>query len=170
MRMPSSSLHQSCDSLAHSVFCRTRFFQPMRFFPSFLSPLLSQGFVVGGGGVPFFSTGVFQCDRCPFISFCVGPGRMGGLCCCASHGGINYFYLGAGANSGSPWILQAPNLHFNDVVILLTLYIKNFCFDSHQWSHKGHKASLLRTKSHPMRQEEGKSLTIIIIDFKVLHG
>ena len=106
--------------------------QPMRFFLSFLSSLLSQGFVVGGGGVPFFSTGVFQCDRCPFISFCLGPGRMGGLCCCASHGGINYFYLGAGANSGSPWILQAPNLHFNDAVILLTLYIKNVCFDSHQ--------------------------------------
>ena len=29
----------------------------------------------------------------------------------------HYFNLGLAANSGSPWILQAPNLHFRDAVV-----------------------------------------------------
>ena len=36
--------------------------------------------------------------------------------CCASHWGIISIYELA-ANSGSPWILQAPNLHFRDAVV-----------------------------------------------------
>ena len=43
-------------------------------------------------------------------------GLMAGLRCCASHGGIISIY-GLAANSGSPWILQAPNLHFSDAVV-----------------------------------------------------
>ena len=65
-------------------------------------------------------------------------------------------------------ILETPGYSRHPTSILrmqlLTLYIINFYFDSHQWSHK---VSLLRTKSYSMQQEEGKSLAIIIIDFKV---
>ena len=43
-------------------------------------------------------------------------GLMAGLRCCASHGGI-ISIEGLVANSGSPWILHAPNLHFSDVVV-----------------------------------------------------
>ena len=46
---------------------------------------------------------------------------MAGLRCCASHGGI-ISIEGLAANSRSPWILQAPNLHFGDVVV-------NFCYE-----------------------------------------
>ena len=68
-------------------------------------------------------------------------------------------------------IVEAPGYSRHPTSILMmqlfTQHIMNFYFDSHQWSHKGHKVSLLRTKSHPMQQEKGKSLAIIIIDFKV---
>ena len=40
---------------------------------------------------------------------------------CASHGGI-ISIEGLAANSRSPWILQAPNLHFGDAVV-------NFCYE-----------------------------------------
>ena len=43
-------------------------------------------------------------------------GLMAGLRCCASHGSI-ISIQGLAANSGSPWILQAPNLHFSDAVV-----------------------------------------------------
>ena len=43
-------------------------------------------------------------------------GLMAGSCCCASHRGI-ISILGLAANSGSPWIFQAPNLHFSDAVV-----------------------------------------------------
>ena len=41
---------------------------------------------------------------------------MAGLRCCASHGGI-ISIQGLAANSGSPWILQATNLHFSDAIV-----------------------------------------------------
>ena len=45
LRMPSSSLHRWCDSLARSPsFFNAVFFQPMRFFLPFSSPFLSLGF------------------------------------------------------------------------------------------------------------------------------
>ena len=45
LRMPSSSLHRWCDSLARSSsFFNAVFFQPMRFFLLFSSPFLSLGF------------------------------------------------------------------------------------------------------------------------------
>ena len=43
-------------------------------------------------------------------------GLMAGLCCCASHGGI-ISTKGLAANGESPWISQAPNLHFSDAVV-----------------------------------------------------
>ena len=43
---------------------------------------------------------------------------MTGLHCCASHGGkLFQSTKGLATNSGSPWILQAPNLHFRDAVV-----------------------------------------------------
>ena len=80
-----------------SVFLCARFCQP---FSS--SPPLPLGFV------SFFSTDAFQCDRCLFLSFRVGAhGWLALLCQSWGH----YFNLGLAANSGSPLILQAPNLH-----------------------------------------------------------
>ena len=52
---------------ARSGFLRAGFFQPMRFFQPF--PPSSLGFVVV---VVVFSSDVFQCDGCLFLSFCVG--------------------------------------------------------------------------------------------------
>ena len=58
---------------ARSGFLRAGFFQPMRFFQPF-PPLFSLGFVV----VVVFSTDVFQCDGCLFLSLCVGAhARLG---------------------------------------------------------------------------------------------
>ena len=72
MRMPSSRLHRSCDSLAHSVFLRAKFCQPFSSPP----PRLCW----------FFSTDVFSVtDACSFPFMWE---LMAGLCCCASHGGI----------------------------------------------------------------------------------
>ena len=45
-------------------------------------------------------------------------GLMAGLRCCASHGSI-ISVKGLAVNSGSPWILQAPNLYFSDAVVNL---------------------------------------------------
>ena len=75
MRMPSSWLHRSCDSLARSVSLRARFCQP---FSS--PPALPPGFV--GFSLLMF----FQCDGCLFLPLVWG--LMAGLRCCASHGGI----------------------------------------------------------------------------------
>ena len=58
----------------------------------------------------FFSTDVFS-----VMGACSFPflwGLMAGLCCCTSHGSI-ISIQGLAASSGSPWILQAPNLHFS---------------------------------------------------------
>ena len=57
----------------------------------------------------------FQCDGCLFLSFGVGAhGWVALLCQSWGH----YFNLkGLATNSGSPWILQAPNLHFSDAVV-----------------------------------------------------
>ena len=58
---------------------------------------------------------------------------MAGLCCCASHGGI-ISIQGLAASSGSPWILQAPNLHFsvavgkgNRILIICSDLAMNLC-------------------------------------------
>ena len=102
MHMPSSWLHQSCDSLAHSVFLHARFCQP--FSPPPPSPRLCW----------FFSTVVFSVTGS--CSFLFVWGLMAGLRCCVSHGGITSTKVLA-ANSGSPWILQAPNPHFSDAVV-----------------------------------------------------
>ena len=73
---------------ARSGFLRAGFFQPTRFFQPF-SPLVSLGFVV----VVVFSTDVFQCDGCLFLSFRVGAhGWVALLCQSWGH----YFNLGAG--------------------------------------------------------------------------
>ena len=56
----------------------------------------------------FFSTDVFSVTGA--CSFPFPWGLMVGLRCCASHGGI-ISISGLAASSGSPWILQAPNLH-----------------------------------------------------------
>ena len=50
---------------------------------------------------------------------------MAELHCCASHGGIISIY-GLAANSGSPWILQAPNLHFSDAVVNQWIVLSTF--------------------------------------------
>ena len=52
-------------------------------------------------------------------------GLMAGLRCYASHGGI-ISILGLAANSGSPWILQAPNLHFSDAAVKTHCNYLNF--------------------------------------------
>ena len=105
MRMPGGWLHRSCDSLARSVFPSCWVLSAI-FFPSRPPPRL----------VGFFSTDVFQCDGCLLLSFGVGAhGWVALLCQPWGH----YFNLGAelAANSGSPWILQASNLHFSDAVV-----------------------------------------------------
>ena len=71
----------------------------------------------------FFSTDVFQCDGCLFLSFPVGAhGWVALLCQSWGH----YFNLGGGgggggggvaANSGSLWMLKALNLHSSDAVV-----------------------------------------------------
>ena len=72
----------------------------------------------------FFSTDVFKCDggagSFPFVW-----GLMAELHCCASQGGIISIY-GLAANSGSPWILQAPNLHFSDAVVNQSIVLSTF--------------------------------------------
>ena len=106
MRMPSSCLHQSCDSLACFSFSfvlgSVSHFLPLPPPPSpqacqFFSPLMLFS-VTGACSFPFVW------------------GLMAGLRCCASQGGIISIQELA-ANSGSPWILQASNLHFSDAVV-----------------------------------------------------
>ena len=127
MCIPSSWLHRSCDSLAHSVFLRTRFCQP--FSSPSPSPL----------GFPGFSPLMFFLSVTGACSFPFMWGLMVGLHCCANHGGI-ISIQGLAANSGSPWILQVSNLHFSDAVVnvdnLLTLnkIIYHF-YQFHQLSH-----------------------------------
>ena len=92
------------------------FFQPMRFFLPFSSPFLSLGFFLLVLKLfSFFSTlvlsSVTAAGSYPFVL-----GLMTGLRCCASHGRI-ISIKGLAVNSGSPWILQAPNLHFSDAVV-----------------------------------------------------
>ena len=81
------------------------------FFPLPLPRL----FFVGIEAVFFFSTlvlsSVTAAGSYPFVL-----GLMAGLRCCASHGRI-ISIKGLAVNSGSPWILQAPNLHFSDAVV-----------------------------------------------------
>ena len=116
MRMPSSSLHRSCDSLACPVFPRAVFF----FFSAHevLPPIL---FIF-----MFFSvTGA--------CSFPFEWGLMAELHCCASHGGIISIY-GLAANSGSPWILQAPNLHFSDAAVNQWIVLSTFWTTGARWT------------------------------------
>ena len=47
---------------------------------------------------------------------------MAGLHCCVTHGGIISIY-GLAAKSGSPWILQAPDLHFSDHEVVNIVYL-----------------------------------------------
>ena len=67
------------------------------------------------GLLGFFSTDAFV-SVTGACSFPLVWGLMAGLRCCASHEGI-ISILGLAANSGSTWILQAPNLHFSDAVV-----------------------------------------------------
>ena len=69
--MPSSLLHRLCDSLAHSVFLRAGFFQPMRFFLPFSSsppPTLPLGFAFFMLLLfSFFSTSMTGACSLPFV-------------------------------------------------------------------------------------------------------
>ena len=103
MRMPGGWLHRSCDSLPRSVFPSCWVLLAI-FFP-FRPPL---------GGLGFSPLMFFQCDWCLFLSFAVGAHGWVALLC-QSWGIISI--QGLAANSGSPWILQAPNLHFSDAVV-----------------------------------------------------
>ena len=79
-------------------------------------PHLSLGFVL--------VVDVFKCDggagSFPFVW-----GLMAELHCCSSQGGIISSY-GLAANSGSPWILQAPNLHFSDAAVNQWIVLSTF--------------------------------------------
>ena len=79
--------------------------------PFFSPPALPLGLL------GFFSTDAFV-SLTGAYSFPFVWGLMAGLRCCASHGGI-ISIQGLAANSGSPWILQAPNLHLSDAVVKL---------------------------------------------------
>ena len=98
------------------------FFQLMRFFQPFSSPLLSLGFVVF---VSVFFSPLMFLSVTGDCSFPFEWGLMARLHCCASHGGIISIY-GLAANSGSPWILQAPNLHFSDAVVNQWIVLSTF--------------------------------------------
>ena len=115
---------------------------------------------------PFFSTGVFPVGQVPVPFLLCGGSWLGWAD--APVMGVLF------QSRGRLPIVEAPGYSRRPTSILMmqlfTQHIMNFYFDSHRWSHKGHKVSLLRTKSHPMQQEEGKSLAIIIIDFKVKWG
>ena len=67
------------------------------------------------GLLGFFSTDAFV-SVTGACSFPLVLGLMAELRCCDSRGGIISIY-GLAANSGSPWILKAPNLHFSDAVV-----------------------------------------------------
>ena len=91
------------------------FFSPWGSFAIFFPLPLPRLFFVGIEAVFFFSTlvlsSVTAAGSYPFVL-----GLMAGLRCCASHGRI-ISIKGLAVNSGSPWILQAPNLHFSDAVV-----------------------------------------------------
>ena len=76
------------------------------------------------GLLGFFSTDAFV-SVTGACSFPFVWGLMAGLHCCASHGGIISVW-GLAANSGSPWILQAPNLHFSDAVVNVSYLLEVF--------------------------------------------
>ena len=128
--MPSGSLHRWCHSLARPVFPRVVFI----FSPSPPAPPLPR--LCSCCCCFFFSTDVFKCDggagSFPFVW-----GFMAELHCCASQGGIISSY-GLAANSGSPWILQAPNLHFSDAVVNQWIVLSTFQNNwgqMHSWRH-----------------------------------
>ena len=60
-------------------------------------------------------------------------GLMAELHCCASHGGIISIY-GLAANSGRPWILQAPNLHFSDAAVNQWIVLSTFWTTGARWT------------------------------------
>ena len=91
LRMPSSSLHRSCDSLARSFFFRAVFFQPMRFFLPFSSPFLSVNFFFVVIVAVFFFSPLVLRSVTAACSFPFVWGLMAGLRCCAGHGGIISF-------------------------------------------------------------------------------
>ena len=138
------------------------FFSQWGSFCHFLSPLLSLGivFVVVSFFLHWcFSSGTGACSF-PFVW-----GLMAAGCAVAPVMGALFQSRGRLPTVEARGYSRRPTSIL--MMQLFTQHIKNFYFHSHRWSHKGHKVSLLRTKTHPMQQEKGKSLAIIIIDFKV---
>ena len=86
-------------------------------------PHLSLGFVLVVA--VFFSPLMFLSVTGGAGSFPFVWGLMAELHYCASQGGIISSY-GLAANSGSPWILQAPNLHFSDAVVNQWIVLSTF--------------------------------------------
>ena len=99
-----------------------RFFQPFSLSPT---PFHSLGFVVVVVFFVFFFPPLVFSSVTGACSFPFVWGLMAGLRCYASHGGI-ISILGLAVNSGSPWILQAPNLHFSDAAVKTHCNYLNF--------------------------------------------
>ena len=85
------------------------FFLPRCFFQPIFLPTLPPPSPLPPPCCSFLYRVLFQCDRCIFCLLYV-RGLMAGFRCCASNRGV-ISIQGLAAKSGSPWILQAPNLH-----------------------------------------------------------
>ena len=115
MRMPVCYVFHMIDERVEVSFVQL-FFLPLGFFQPIFLPTTPPPYPLPPPPPPsttslffFLYRFIFQCDRCIFCLLYV-RGLMAGFRCCASHGGVTSIQ-GLAAKSGSPWILQAPNLH-----------------------------------------------------------